>query len=232
MFEETVAFNQDLDSWQLDSALNLSKMFSYARAFNGKVESWNTKNVTRFGQLFFRAESFNRSLGQWDLSNATNEIGWIIMRSGMDCVTYSSTLNGWALNPNTPDNITINAFNLVYGINAADARRILIDHKNWTFTNDKFSSEPCRSDNLPHCVVNQETFSFYPNPTNEMLNMSQLGDLLGCSYKVLNSQGSEIVKGIIETPDTMIDLGSYSSGLYFLIIGDTKMNPVYKLVKN
>jgi hypothetical protein len=55
----------------------------------------------------------------------------------MDCTNYSSTLNGWANNINTPNGLNLGtASGMKYGTNAVSGRNYLLNTKGWTINGD------------------------------------------------------------------------------------------------
>ncbi len=136
MFWLASHFNGDISSWNTGNVTNMSNMFYVAYDFNQDVSIWNTENVTNMSKMFAAANDFNQNLGAWDISslisadmmfNSTHE------DLGMDCDNMSATLKGWALNPNTPNNISLGASNKQVSnvVNLIDVA-YLVDVKGWT----------------------------------------------------------------------------------------------------
>jgi surface protein len=71
MFQST-AFNQDLSSWDLSGANNLSRMFANATAFNGSLSGRNTSSVTNMDGIFYSASSFNQPVAHFNTSKVTS----------------------------------------------------------------------------------------------------------------------------------------------------------------
>lgn len=68
----TSTFNEDLNGWDMSSAINLFGMFAFAAVFNGDISSWTTSKVVDMSRMFYSATRFNRDLSTWDTSNAQN----------------------------------------------------------------------------------------------------------------------------------------------------------------
>lgn len=83
-------FNQPLNTWETDSALNFISMFDSCPDFNQPLDKWNTSKVTVFGYMFHNAQSFNQSIGNWDLSAATN-IAYMFEQA----YAFDQNLNAW-----------------------------------------------------------------------------------------------------------------------------------------
>lgn len=231
MFNDALDFNQNLNTWNMSNAQNLENMFFRARQFNGDVESWNTSQVRNFSGIFIFAESFNRDLGQWDLSSAIN-FAPSIGQTAIDCNNYSSTIMGWAYNSNTPNGLHFNGMNRYYGLNAAEARAILLEQKNWDISKDRPINETCRKDGLRLCEVNNEELLVYPNPLQSESSVYLGEDLRGCTYFISSATGSIIRDGIITEENFSINLESFSSGIYLLFVGEKGLNQPVKLMKN
>ncbi|KAF5304280.1 hypothetical protein FQR65_LT18883 [Abscondita terminalis] len=93
-------------------------------------------------QMFQNAAVLNQNIGNWDLSNCT-DMQFMLNNSGMDCINYSATLMGWAVNPNTPNAISLGALGRSYGTNAVSERTTLTTAKGWTITGDSNSGAAC-----------------------------------------------------------------------------------------
>lgn len=69
MFQNT-PFNQPLNTWQTDSAIEMNSMFEACPDFNQPISNFNTSKVLTFGYMFNNAHSFNQPIGNWDVSSA------------------------------------------------------------------------------------------------------------------------------------------------------------------
>ncbi len=72
MFENAIAFNGDLSSWNVSGVTDMSDMFSQAYDFNQPLNDWNVSSVTDMSWMFYLADSFNRPLNDWDVSHVTS----------------------------------------------------------------------------------------------------------------------------------------------------------------
>ena len=79
------------------------------------------------------AAAFNQSIGNWDIRNVS-QMQFILNYSAIDCANITRTLQGWAGNPNTPNNITLGAYGVNYAPQAVAALNTLRNDKNWTIT--------------------------------------------------------------------------------------------------
>ena len=69
MFRGT-SFDQDISSWDMSSAIDLTNMFIYCPLFNQDISSWDVSNVTNFSGVLRQATAFNQNLDSWDVSSA------------------------------------------------------------------------------------------------------------------------------------------------------------------
>ncbi|MDN3706356.1 BspA family leucine-rich repeat surface protein [Myroides ceti] len=132
----------NISSWNTANITDMKNMFENTAVFNQDISSWNTSNVTSMSQMFQNAAGFNQNIGNWDLSNCT-DMQFMLNNSGMDCINYSATLMGWAVNPNTPNAISLGALGRSYGTNAVSERTTLTTAKGWTITGDSNSGAAC-----------------------------------------------------------------------------------------
>jgi hypothetical protein len=65
----------------------------------------------------------------------------------------------------------------------------------------------------------QVSFSVFPNPTNDVLNIQFLGDLTNTSFEIIDLQGRRVIEGAINSTNTKIDLTEIQAGNYFLKLG-------------
>ena len=91
LFANCTAFNQPLNGWTPIKVTNMAYMFSSCTTFNQPIGSWNMSKVGLMKSMFEEAAAFNQ--GTWKLKNNTR---LDLARCGMNIVTYSNTLRGWA----------------------------------------------------------------------------------------------------------------------------------------
>lgn len=79
---------------------------------------------------------------------------------------------------------------------------------------------------------NQESlFTFYPNPTEDVINVKADPKLLGSMYTVYDNSGKVLLSGKINAEITLIELGNLSSGIYLFRVGES-MKQTFKVIKN
>lgn len=71
-----------------------------------------------------------------------------------------------------------------------------------------------------------ESFSIYPNPSSEVLNVSGIN--IPFNYKILDVQGKEHKKG---EGNQQVDISNLPKGMYFLQINSTQNKVIFKFVK-
>ncbi|GEM_PF-1108985 len=138
-------FNQDIGNWDTANVTDMSYMFRGHWTFNQDISNWNTAKVKDMTYMFSGALSFNQNIGAWKLTSVQFMSG-MLLGSGLDCVNYSTTLRGWADNPNTPSGLSLGAGSLRYGTSAVSARTVLTTTKGWTITGDSPSGQRCGLD--------------------------------------------------------------------------------------
>ena len=141
MFSEAISFNSDVSQWDVSNIEDLARMFNGATSFNSDLSGWDVSNVVSMWTMFQNAESFNANIGTWDLNSIVDNPGdnndglfTMLGGSGLSQLNYESTLEGWANNPNTPNNLTLGSQNLIYC--DTTGRASLTNDKGWTILGD------------------------------------------------------------------------------------------------
>lgn len=75
------------------------------------------------------------------------------------------------------------------------------------------------------------SFSIYPNPTNDIIHINTSTSLINESYAIINTLGQTVLNGKLENEHSTIDVQTLQSGIYFLQIG-SKQTQSYKIIKN
>jgi surface protein len=78
MFETATSFNQNLNSWDVSSVVQMDSMFKGASSFNGNISSWDVSSVGNninlsMISMFQDATVFNKDLSGWCVTNITSE---------------------------------------------------------------------------------------------------------------------------------------------------------------
>ncbi len=213
MFEDANEFNGDLSQWRFPKTVSLARMFEGTRYFNSDISQWDVSNVKNLRDMFCNADRFNQYLGDWNISTDITDLGNFLAYSGMSRSNYEETLNGWAVNPNTPDSISMDASKMVYCDQSG--RNLLLD-KGWTILDDDHSSSP-------NCITNNEEtqiddIKIYPNPVFDVLFIESEDLLPNNNFQILNELGQVVVSGNIDFSG--ININELSEGVYFIKITD------------
>jgi hypothetical protein len=69
-------------------------------------------------------------------------------------------------------------------------------------------------------ISNNNLFSVFPNPAQNFIHVKADINLLGASYEVYDNTGKTILKGRINSEETIIDLGNLAGGIYLFCVGE------------
>jgi surface protein len=90
MFEDAVAFNQDIGAWDVSNVTNMMAMFWRATAFNREIGAWDVSNVTTMSIIFMDTTAFNQDIGAWDVSKVTDMCGMF-----RGATTFNRDIGAW-----------------------------------------------------------------------------------------------------------------------------------------
>ena len=79
-------------------------------------------------------------------------------------------------------------------------------------------------------ISSTNLFSFFPNPAQSVINVRADIKLIGSSYEIYNNTGKTILKGIIISEETIIELGNLSGGVYLFRVGEN-LKQSFKVIK-
>ena len=228
MFSSAKNFNQPIGNWNTSNVTYMNNMFDKAFNFNQPIGNWNTIKVKKMNSMFASAYSFNQPIGSWNLSNVT-DMGWILYFCGMDCTNYSSTLNGWANNINTPNALNLRTINLNYGTNAVSSRNYLTSTKGWWINGDAMINTACYPTNTS-TINTKNLITISPNPTNSIFKIEC--PMNGANVILYNSFGQKLMTTKIENQTSLIDISHFSKGIYIAEILDDKTSYRVKIIKD
>ncbi|SHL75905.1 BspA family leucine-rich repeat surface protein [Chryseobacterium polytrichastri] len=219
-------FNQPINSWNISNVTTIQSMFHDADFFNQSLASWNTANIINASYAFAGADSFNQNLASWNLNsltNATHSIG----ASGIDCINYSNTIEGWANNPNTPNNVPFMALPFVkYSPDVIPQRNILIS-KGWLIMGDTLGTCQIIRENLSTSENSLSQISIYPNPAQDIVYVKNLSDAK--NFIITDLSGRIITKDTFQNDH--INISNLIKGSYILqIIAKDKIH-TFKFIK-
>lgn len=72
--------------------------------------------------------------------------------------------------------------------------------------------------------------SLFPNPTGSKITLIYKNIIGNSEYKIYNQLGMLVMRGILESENSTIDLEKINKGVYFIIIGNQEIN-TYKILK-
>ncbi len=76
MFYNATAFNQDISDWNVAEVITMREMFYGATAFNQDIGAtgadWDVSKVTNMRAMFAHASAFNGNIGNWNVASVTN----------------------------------------------------------------------------------------------------------------------------------------------------------------
>ena len=133
MFVVCTPFNQPLNNWDVSQVTNMGDMFSGCTSFNQSLNNWDVSKVTYMRDMFSGCTSFNQDLGMWKLESC-QELG--LEKCGMSVENYSKSLVGWAAQANITQGLRLGAGELRYNASAREARKQLVESKNWSISGD------------------------------------------------------------------------------------------------
>ncbi len=77
----------------------------------------------------------------------------------------------------------------------------------------------------------QSQLRLYPNPANYQLTIKTDEKLIGSNYTVLNIMGQTVLSGKINSDNTLLEVGSFPSGIYFVQIQSKDGSSVSGFIK-
>ena len=82
--------------------------------------------------------------------------------------------------------------------------------------------------------ITQIQLRAFPNPTNDVLNLTiDGGDFKKMTYALYNNTSKLMTKGSVNGSETQISMGAYKAGVYFLDVkAEGKSVKKFKIVKN
>ncbi|PQA98037.1 hypothetical protein B0A70_00160 [Chryseobacterium piscicola] len=228
MFTSAIVFNQPIGNWNTSNATSMSAMFQNATSFNQNISNWNTSQVTSIQNMFTNATIFNQNLGNWNLFSLLYA-GGVFNNSGLSCQNYDSTLYGWSIHPQTPNNINLNSASpLIYTHPAAvNARNFLITTKGWTIAGDSYDDK-CESILSTKEITAENQLLIYPNPASDYVYIKNLKGR--ANYKFFDNSGRLILQN--SSDKNKINIRTLTKGNYFLLVETKDMVKTFKILKN
>jgi hypothetical protein len=79
-------------------------------------------------------------------------------------------------------------------------------------------------------ISSNNILSVFPNPAESLINVKADIKLLGSDYVIYDNTGKTILKGIITSEITIIELGNLSGGIYLFSVGEN-LKQSFKVIK-
>ena len=130
-FRHSRQFNQDISAWDVSNVINMELMLYDCQVFNQDLSVWNVSSVANMGSMFRNCFQFNQDVNTWDVSNVTDMTS-MFDNSGVSADNYDNILIGWSSQA-LQSNVAFGADGLTYCSGEA-ARQNLIDTYGWTIT--------------------------------------------------------------------------------------------------
>ena len=79
-------------------------------------------------------------------------------------------------------------------------------------------------------LFSSNLFSVFPNPATKQIDVKADATLLGSNYSIYDNTGKSVLKGKINSANTVIELGSLSGGVYLFSVGEN-LKQTFKVIK-
>jgi surface protein len=166
--------------------------------------------------MFYNADDFNQNIGSWNVSNVT-EMNNMFLSAGLSTINYDSLLIGWSTITfeETPlkQGVSFDAGSSKY-CNGVSARASIINTYGWTITDGGLD---CSSVGIEEFETSK--LKFYPNPTNNIINVDGLNKNDNNLIQIFDVQGKLVITKTINEKGT-IDLSELNKGVYVIKIGE------------
>jgi hypothetical protein len=75
-----------------------------------------------------------------------------------------------------------------------------------------------------------DAIAIHPNPAKSQITVKAAAILIGSDYIIYDLLGKIVLKGKLNSENTMIELGSLTAGVYMFSVGD-KLKQSFKVIK-
>ena len=160
--------------------------------------------------MFSTTTSITSPTYQWQMDNGT----------GYMDLTNAGQFSGVDTDMLTVSNVTLGQNNTLF-------RCIVTENSNCSDTTDV--AVLTVEDNTGLYDLNKNIFNVYPNPTSNSFTISS-DNLINSEFKIIDSQGREVLTGTMNGQEHTIDISKLSNGVYSVVFNNTEY-PVVSVIK-
>jgi hypothetical protein len=128
--------SDSIKNWNTSNVLSMGNMFQNQVAFNQEIGLWDVSKVTDMSAMFNFATAFNQNIGSWNISGVTNFAGFMNNKSAANysAPNLDAIYNGWSTK--TPKSgITISFNTIKYTAAGSSGRSVLTSAPySWSIT--------------------------------------------------------------------------------------------------
>ena len=124
MFLNCFSYNEDLNNWDVSSAISLSSMFENCKLFSSILSKWDVSNVMNFNKFASGIKNFIGKVSSWNVRCGT-DFGNMFLNSKISDEEYTELIQSWSSLPLCKiyeSNKQFNASNSFYFKNAVSSR--------------------------------------------------------------------------------------------------------------
>ena len=96
MFYRNSDFNQELNTWNVESVTNMGSMFAYATSFNKPLNNWKPKSLIYANFMFGNSEKFNQDISSWSsyIGNLETTRSMFLCNN-IEVCSFDRNMNSW-----------------------------------------------------------------------------------------------------------------------------------------
>lgn len=148
---------------------------------------------------------------------------WVIKLSSIGDVEWHKSLGGSADDTAASLIEVSNGNYIISGLSTSNDGDIITNHGSTDGWIASLSNNLAVADNRINNL-----FTFYPNPTKNIINMTIDPRIIGTQYTIYDQLSRVVKTGRLDAENSIIQIGGFSNGLYILNINESQM----KIIKN